>query len=164
MICHLLSNARAGPHTEPPGWYALVDQETREKLFRFTVDAVQKYGGLTPDVLRDIAQKFLIDPASALQLLCYFTADVEGKFNLEEELERLLEEGVAEEVAVDPGEEEAAVDDGEEEAAAFLHGDAAGSLKNDVEPVTPRSEKRAREPAASSFSPGGASPLSKRLA
>jgi hypothetical protein len=64
----------------PPGWYPLLDQATKDRLFMFVVDSVHHYGALTHDVVLDMSQKFAIDEISAFGLIRYFTSNVAEHF------------------------------------------------------------------------------------
>lgn len=60
----------------PPGWYRLVPQEMRDRLFQFVVDSVGHYGSLTTATTSDMCQTFGIDDLSAWSLIRYFTYDL----------------------------------------------------------------------------------------
>ena len=123
-----------GEHVDPPGWYPLIEPRIRDELFQFTVQSIQKYGGLTTDVLKDMSTKFVIDELSAFNLIRYFTTPAADSLTTqgtdEESLEGCLEEWVAEGLAAEGWVSEAA--------------------------ATPRNEKRVREDKS------GSSPEMKR--
>ena len=62
-----------GEEVDPPGWFRLIEPRLRDELFKFTVQSIQRYGGLTSDVLKDLSTKFVIDELSAFKLIRYFT-------------------------------------------------------------------------------------------
>ena len=123
-----------GDHVDPPGWYSLIEPRIRDELFHFTVQSIQKYGGLTTDVLKDMSTKFVIDELSAFNLIRYFTTPAAESLATQgtdtESLEGCLEEWVHEGLV------------------------AEGWLPE--VPATPRNEKRALEDKS------GSSPEVKR--
>lgn len=112
-----------GEHVDPPGWYPLIEPRIRDELFQFTVQSIQRYRGLTTDVLKDMSTKFVIDELSAFNLIRYFAAPAADSLTTQgagvESLEGCLEEWVAEGLV------------------------AEGWVSED--PATPRNEKRVRE-------------------
>ena len=106
-----------------PGWYPLIEPRIRDELFQFTVQSIQRYGGLTTDVLKDMSTKFVIDELSAFNLIRYFAAPAADSLTTQgadvESVEGCLEELVAAGLV----------------AEGWVPGD----------PATPRNEKRVRE-------------------